>query len=196
MQNKITPSYFPALILLVTAVLACNLPAGPTPVNIQPPQVLPTQNNIPPVESTQPAAASPEALVTTPAPAAPPTEAVIQTNLPTVTLDGGTGYIFSTQQTTKDDRDIWWNAAQIVPNTGYRIVSLGVINSPLEVGALTFPNQSPAFLEPVIGEAFGLEITRDNAKTYAIIRVIKMDSERRIIFDWVYPFNGPVTINP
>lgn len=192
MRNKITPNYFPALILLATAVIACNMPAGSTPINIQPPQVLPTQNDMPPVESTQPVAASPEALVTTPAPA----EAVIQTNLPTITLDGGTGYIFSTQQTTKDDRDIWWNAVQIVPNTGYRIVSLGVINSPLDVGALTFPNQSPAFLEPVIGEAFGLEINRDNAKTYAIIRVIKMDSERRVTFDWVYPFNGAVTINP
>ena len=185
MPGKLTLS----LIILAAAMMACNLPAGPTPTVLQPP----TQAILPPVDPVQSATQSVQPPPTAPL---PPTEVVIQSNLPTVTMDGGTGYIFSSGQLTHDDRDIWWNALQFVPASGYRMVSLGIINSPADVGSLTFANESPQVFEPVLGEGFGVEITRDNQKTYAVIRVLRVDGERRISFDWVYPFNGAVTINP
>jgi len=181
--------YITAPTLLVIAIMACNLPSAPTPAVIQPTQELPQPTQSAPIAPTEPA----------PQPAAEiiqATQTVIQTNLPTMTLEGGTGYIFSTGQTSKDDRDIWWNAVQFVPNTGYRWTSLGIISSPSDVIGLTFTGQSPSVFEPVIGEGYGMEIIRNNETKYAVIRVINIDSDRKVTFDWVYPFAGPVTINP
>jgi hypothetical protein len=47
-----------------------------------------------------------------------------------------------------------------------------------------------------VGEGFGIEIGRGNELTYAVIRVVQIDSERAISFDWVYPFEGNVTAGP
>lgn len=123
-------------------------------------------------------------------------EAAIQTNLPVVVLEGGSGYIFSASQISKDDRDVWWNAVQFVPATGCRMVSLGKIGSPAEIQEITFQGEPAPVLVPAIGEGFGLEISRDDQITYAVIRVVKIDADRSIAFDWVYPYLGKVTIIP
>lgn len=188
MSRKTSRNYFLLPAVFVIAMLACNLPARTAPVAVQLTQEVISQPQAVPIDTPQTVIATPEVILPTAVPE-------IVTNLPIVVMEGGSGYIFSTKEITKDDRDIWWNAVQFVPAGGYRMISLGVVD-PSGVNSLTFSGVTPTTFEPVLGEAYGMEITRDNGKTYAIIRVIKLDSERRVTFDWIYPFAGAVTSNP
>jgi len=186
MRKKPSQGYFIFPAALAIAILACNLPASP--VSVQPTQEVISQPQAVPVDTPQTVIATPEVILPTAVPE-------IATNLPIVVMEGGSGYIFSTKEITKDDRDIWWNAVQFVPAGGYRMVSLGFVD-PTSVNSLTLSGATPTTFEPARGEAFGIEIARDNGKTYAIIRVVKIDSERRVTFDWIYPFAGAVPSNP
>lgn len=192
--------------LLILATLACNIPAGipPTPApdyaaTITAQAILLAQRTPSASQPDVPTPAAtavqvqPSSLPPTTVPA--PTEGVIQSDLPKVTLPGGNGYIFSSQLTSKDDRDIWWNGVQFVPDRTVRMVSLGMIDNPVSVAALSFSGQSPNVLTPVIGEGFGLEIDRDGQMQYAVIRVMQIDAQAAVTFDWVYPFNGSVSSN-
>ncbi len=198
MSKKILFAVIPIIIL------ACNLPGGLMPVST--PNYIATitaqaallaqQTMVSSAQTPSPLIVPTEAIIQPTVAAAPPAEAVIQSSLPTVTMDGGTGYVFSSQAMTKDERDIWWNAAQFVPERTVRMVSLGIINSPADVNSLTFAGASPAVFEPVIGEGYGIEISSNNEKKYGVIRVMKIESDGKITFDWVYPYNGSVTSNP
>ncbi|MBI5943002.1 MAG: hypothetical protein HY864_01425 [Chloroflexi bacterium] len=190
MRRITSRNYFLIPVLFVIVILACNLPAGPVPAQegVNQPQAVP-------VDTVQAAIPTPQTVIATPEIIQPTAVSEITTNLPIVVMEGGSGYIFSTKEITKDDRDIWWNAIQFVPASGYRMISLGVAD-PSGVNSLTFSGVTPTTFEPVLGEVYGIEITRNNGKTYAIIRVIKLDSERRVTFDWIYPFGGAVTSNP
>ncbi|MBK7453022.1 MAG: hypothetical protein IPJ46_04665 [Anaerolineales bacterium] len=193
MSKKILFAVIPIIIL------ACNLPGGLMPVST--PNYIATitaqaallaqQTMVSSAQTPSPLIVPTEAIIQPTVAAAPPAEAVIQSSLPTVTMDGGTGYVFSSQALTKDERDIWWNAAQFVPERKVRMVSLGIINSPADVNSLTFAGASPAVFEPVIGEGYGIEISSNNEKKYAIIRVMKIESDGKITFDWVYPIMDP-----
>ncbi len=128
-------------------------------------------------------------------PQATPPGGIIQTNLPTVTMQGGTGYIFPTRQITSGpgaDRDIWWNASQILPDRSKSMVSLGLISSPADVTRVSFANTADIFV-PTLGEGYALKIDRDGKVSYAIFRIVAMPSERTLTFDYVYPFTGQVT---
>lgn len=188
MSRKTSRNYFLFPAVFVIAILACSLPARPAPVAVQPPQAAP-------VDTVQAAAPTPQTVIATPEVILPTAVPEIVTNLPIVVMEGGTGYIFSSGQVTKDDRDIWWNAAQFVPARECRMISLGVVD-PTGVNSLTFSGVTPTTFEPALGETYGIEITRNNGKTYAIIRVVKIDAERRVTFDWIYPFAGAATSNP
>jgi hypothetical protein len=131
-----------------------------------------------------------------PASSIEPTLEVIQTNFPTVTLDEGSGVIFSSLQITSDDRDVWWNGSEFVPAYGYRIVSLGLIDSLADVDGLNISGGSDGALEASIGEGYGIEITRGGETKYAIIKVVNIDSNNAITFELVYPFSGTVVLNP
>ncbi|MBK8420017.1 hypothetical protein [Candidatus Villigracilis saccharophilus] len=198
MSKKILFAVIPIIIL------ACNIPGGLMPVST--PNYIATitaqaallaqQTMVSSAQTASPLIVPTEAVIQPTVAAAPPPEAVIQSNLPTVTMDGGTGYVFSSQAMTKDERDIWWNAAQFVPERTVRMVSLGIINSPSDINSLTFAGAWQAIFEPVIGEGYGVEISSNDEKKYAVIRVMKIESDGKITFDWVYPYNGPVTSNP
>ena len=198
MSKKILFAVIPIIIL------ACNIPGGIMPVSTPDyvatitaqAALLAQQTMVSSAQTATPLIVPTEAINQPTVAAVPPTEAVIQSNLPTVTMDGGTGYVFSSQALTKDERDIWWNAAQFVPERTVRMVSLGIINSPADVNSLTFVGAPQAVFEPVIGEGYGVEISSNNEKKYAVIRVMKIESDGKITFDWVYPYHGPVTSNP
>ena len=122
----------------------------------------------------------------------------LKTDLPTVTMPGGTGYIFSTQAITSGpevDRDVWWNAAEFVPDK--RMVSLGLISSPADVNEISTAEMAFGGFEPQIGEGFAIEIQRDDQTSYAIIRVLSIVESAdnvTITFDWVYPFRSNVIV--
>jgi len=115
-----------------------------------------------------------------------------QSHLPTVTMKGGSGYIFSTGQATVDDRDIWWNALQFVPASGNRMVLLGQIGSPDNIQSVAFPKETPITLTISQGEGYAVELKRDGRVEYAILRVLAIDSEMAVTFDLVYPYLGEV----
>ena len=121
---------------------------------------------------------------------------LIESNFPEVTLGGGTGYIFSSQQITSDDRDGWWNGVELVPDTDDRIVSLGLIGSLANVNILNFAGSTNSALEAVVGEGYGMEINRAGEIKYAIIKVVNIDGNNKITFELVYPFSGTVSLNP
>ncbi len=76
------------------------------------------------------------------------------------------------------------------------MASLGMITSPADVEEITFAGQSPPVFVPVVGEGFAMEIARGNETNYAVIRVVAIDGDRKITFDWVYPYGGRVTHGP
>jgi hypothetical protein len=119
-------------------------------------------------------------------------KATIQPTHPIVVMLAGSGYIFSTQQISKEDRDIWWNAVQFVPSRDSSMVSLGKVNSLENINTISFTGEKALVLVPTIGEGFGVEISRNNELNYAIIRVIEIDSEFTITFEYIYPFLGKV----
>jgi hypothetical protein len=174
MQRKPTVLLLSAFVSTMMLAFACNLPAA-APPSTEPPTL---------------------AAVPTEASSSEATGQAIETGLPVVTLEGGSGYIFSSQLVSTDDRDIWWNAVQWVPATGDRMVSLGIISSPADVQEITFPGQTEMTLVPALGEGFGIEMSRGGQMTYAVIRVVQIDSDLAIAFDWVYPFEGNVTSGP
>ncbi len=118
-----------------------------------------------------------------------PEEAVITpSGAPQLTLKGGSGYLFKSSETVTGsaDRDIWWNAVYFVPNS--LIGSLGVLNSPGDVRQIKASALKPDQIQPVPGEVYAVEVTRSNI--YAILRVLSIDSENNITFEYVYPFDG------
>ncbi len=111
---------------------------------------------------------------------------------PTVVMLAGSGYIFSAQQISKEDRDIWWNAVQFVPSRDCSMVSLGKVNSLENIKTISFTGEKALVVVPTIGEGFGIEISRNNEIKYAIIRVIEIDTEFTITFEYIYPYLGKV----
>ena len=173
-------------LMIVFSGFACNFPTS-TDSNPEPTQTLPAPNTI--IES-------PPATEQVDLPPPSSVDPVIQTDLPTVILEGGTGYIFSIQQITSEDRDIWWNSSEIIPANCItyrlcRMVSLGQISSPADVTQIVTDEMSVEIFEPVVGEGFAIEIERDGIFQYAIFRVISLEN-RVLTFDWVYPFVGEI----
>lgn len=192
--------HFIVLLTLAAAMLACNLPgAQPSPTSPPKPTLPPSQPTQPP--ATQPATLQPPKLTLQPQPTQPPATLQppkltlqiqpVKTESALVTLQGGSGYIFSTRVITKDDRDIWWNADELVPDNGYRMISLGKISSLAQVKELVFPAKTPPVLVPSVGEGFGIEIKRSPKTTYALMRIVKLENQV-ITFEWLYPFTGTV----
>jgi len=167
-----------ALSALLLATLACNAGAANPPMLSE----TPTSTLIPLVYAPTTAPID-----------SPPGGEVIQTDLPTFTLEGGMGYAFAARQVTNDDWDVYWNNDQLLPRnrTVTRMVSLGIISSPADVTTVSFAAPADVFT-PTLGEGFALEIDRDNAITYAIIRLVAMDPAAGLTFDFVYPYTGGV----
>lgn len=168
-MNKNISPIFIILIVLLLAALACNIPTGLT--NTGSP-VISGDNPLPVI--TQP-------LVE------------VLSGLPTVTMDGGTGYLFPSGEITSGDdadRDIWWNASQFVPAT--LMGSLGQIDNLSAVNEITTSSLTFGSFVPTAGEAFAVEVSRDGQVTYGLMRVVNIDSEMNITFEWVYPFAGQV----
>ncbi len=119
-------------------------------------------------------------------------KATIQPTRQSVVMFAGSGYIFTTQQISKEDRDIWWNAVQFVPSRDCSMVSLGKVNSLENINTISFTGEKALVIVPTIREGFGVEISRNSELKYAIIRVIEIDSEFTITFEYIYPFLGKV----
>jgi hypothetical protein len=189
-KMKIINKRLTLLIILISIVYACNLSSRTAQTQktqiitktIES-QLLPTRNIIVNTATIQQS------------PTMTNTKEII-TTLPIIELEGGNGYIFFNKTITHDDRDIWWNAVQFVPVSSNRMVSLGIIENPSEVKNSVFNSAKGGSYEAKVGEGFGVEISRNNEIKYAIIRVIKIDDKRKITFDWIYPFEGSVKINP
>lgn len=175
--------------IIIFAGIACYLPtaiAALPETTLDPPALEISVSEAPPItESSIP-----------PAPTLGE-QTYIDTDLPTVSMLGGTGYIFSTQQNIAEgDRDIWWNSYGIIPgrqgdNMYARMISLGQIGVPTNVDQISIAGMTDAELEPVPGEGIAIEIDRDGVIKYAIIRVVSIN-DRVLTFDWVYPFAGEV----
>jgi hypothetical protein len=168
-MNKNVSSISIVLIVLLLAALACNIPTGQT--NTGSP-VISGDNPLPVV--TQP-------------------PVVVLSGLPIITMDGGTGYLFPSGEITSGDnadRDIWWNASQFVPAT--LMGSLGQIDNLSAVTGITASSLTFGTFVPTTGEGFAVEVSRDGQKTYALMRVVNIDSELVITFEWIYPFAGQV----
>lgn len=179
------------ILSIISAVIfagfACNLPTPTT--------VSPGTTEIPPLQSTSALEVPPVTeIIEPPPPTSEPT--FIQTDLPTVILNGGTGYIFSSQQILTDDRDIWWNSSEIIPvgqgaTPFARMVSLGQIGSPAELFQISTDGMGGGAFKPILGEGFAIEIDRDGVIQYAIFRVVSLEG-RILTFDWVFPYLGDV----
>jgi hypothetical protein len=110
------------------------------------------------------------------------------------TMNGGTGYIFSTGRITQGmgvDRDIWWNSREFVP--GKRMYSLGQISNVLDIAQIASGHFKFKAFEPELQEGYAVEIKRNQETTYAIIQVISIAEDRSITFEWRYPYDGQVT---
>ena len=186
-RNKRIAPMITMISMIIIVSLACNLPTSTT--------VAPDITDIP----SLPDDSAPEALPTNESiETQPPTseQPFIETELPTFSMSGGSGYIFSTQQSSSEDRDIWWNSSGIVPSalitvSYVRLESLGQIGSPAEVAQINTQGMISEEFEPVLGEGFAIEIERDGVFQYAIIRVVSLEN-RILTFDWVYPFAGEI----
>jgi hypothetical protein len=197
--------FAPILIIIFLLTAACALPvtltvgATPVPVDVEATLIAIGVQQTLSALSPNPAdnLSATEAVLP---PAVLPTEPVAQVNtplpveshLPKVTMTGGTGYIFSTGQVTVDDRDIWWNALQFVPASGYRMVLLGQIGSPDSIQGVTFPKETPTTHTISQGEGYAVELKRDGKVEYAVLRVLSIDSGMAVTFDLVYPYLGEV----
>ena len=125
---------------------------------------------------------------------ATPRGGVIATNLPTVTLQAGNGYIFLSKQITSGtgaDRDIWWNRIDLEPAPRKSGISLGIINSPSDVNSVSFTPGADVFT-PTLGEGFFLRINRGGTVTYAIFRIVALKPSGELTFDYIYPYRGQV----
>jgi len=170
----------PAILIPALLALACNFPAKVTPAGGMPSPQSPTPDTAGPALTGE----------------APTEDAIPLSGLPVAVLEGGSGYIFSTGQVSKDDRDVWWNAAQLVPDTTCRMISLGPIGNPADILEIAFPAETPGTVEPRVGEGYALEVSCRSAVEYAVIKAVKIDADLRITFEWVYPFGGKVTAAP
>lgn len=171
-----------ALAILLFASLACNIPSN-DPSIPDPDPTIANEVEPEPSEVYQPDVPTEDTLD------------IIETNLPTVTMNGGSGYIFSTQSSTSGqgaDRDIWWNSVEFIMSRSSNIISLGEINSPSEVTQISISETSDNNVRPAIGEGFAIRIVRDGTVTYAIIRILTVTPFESITFDWIYPYVGQV----
>jgi len=150
-------------IAIFLAVLACNRPVA----NTQPPSM------------TEPAAQTDDG------------GQIVPSGLPTLTLQGGSGYLFDTAQvvTGSNDRDVWWNAVELVP--GSRMTSLGIMDDPSAVSQVSLNTLSRDQDEPAPGEVYVVEVTPDT--DFAILRVLSFGPDREITLEYLYPFTGAIT---
>lgn len=94
---------------------------------------------------------------------------VVLSGLLTVTMDEGTGYLFSTREITSGDnadRDIWWNASQFVP--AMLMGSLGQLDDLSAVTEITVSSQSFGTFIPAVKETFAVEVNHDRQMTHAL----------------------------
>jgi hypothetical protein len=149
MNSKLKKGILSAFLTLPLFIFACNFHVGITAAAGDTPEAKTIQSTIHPAATD---------------------EAAIQTSLPVVVLEKGSGYIFSTGKISKDDRDLWWNAVQFVRATGCRMVSLGKIGRPADMEEIRFQGNLAPVLVPTIGEGFDIEYS-------ATIRLITRLSE-------------------
>jgi hypothetical protein len=116
--------------------------------------------------------------------------AISPSGAPIITLEGGSGYLFQSSSTVtgSNDRDIWWNAVYFVPNS--LMMSFGVINSPNDIKEISVSAMKRDQVAPVLGGVYAVEV--ENSNSYAIIRVLSIDSEAKISFEYIYPFGGEI----
>lgn len=68
------------------------------------------------------------------------------------------------------------------------LTSLGVLKSPGDVRQINVSDLKPDQVQPVPGEVYAVEVARSNI--YAIVRVLSIDSEVKITFEYLYPYEG------
>jgi hypothetical protein len=106
-------------------------------------------NQLPPTPSPTPTVAK--------TPTATPTPQIIPGGT-SLTMQAGTGIIFSPFEISAGDRDVWWNGIEFVPGTGVEMQSLGAFTS-----ASDLPSEPPANVDglpvfvPSAGELFALQ---------------------------------------
>jgi hypothetical protein len=109
----------------------------------------------------------------------------------TVTLVGGSGYIFEGAKTSTDDRDLWWNGVSMIPSTGIAsTVKMSFLGQTADLAAMTDLKIATMTSEqrfPQAGEAFALEIKRpfDAQPRYALIRVTSISPA--LALEYFYP---------
>jgi hypothetical protein len=68
------------------------------------------------------------------------------------------------------------------------MVSLGLIGSLADIDEINFSGGTDGAFQPLVTEGFGIKISRCGEVKYAAIRVLNIDSARKITFELVYPF--------
>ncbi len=134
--------------------------------------------------------AGPEEPASTDLPPEPPVEQDLPGGLHTLTLQAGSGYLFDTAEIVvgSNDRDIWWNRIELVPEN--RMGSLGILDDISQIDqAAGWILESKPFV-PAVGEAFLVEVTAETE--YAILRVLSFGGEGEISFEYMFPFEGAV----
>ena len=135
-----------------------------------------------------------------PAQTQPPLGAILPSpGLPTLTLEGGSGFVFSAQRNTNpgEDYDIWWNNAEIVALGSHSyIISLGVLGNLSEVDQIDAQGMTSGALVPSPGEGFALKIEKGEGFEYALIRMLKLEAPNLIVLEYIYPFQGSIIGNP
>ena len=210
------PGMLAGIAALMTAVGGCIAILLTNPILVGflfPSPVPPIATTLPPIATTLPPIPTTiilEASATLPAPVSPsstaivfestpilpssstPAPTLIASNLPTITLRPGSGFIFESQKITSGmgvDRDVWWNGVELIPN--YRMYSLGPVSNPQDIVEISPGNFSLGVFSPTIGEGFAIEVNRQTNPEYAIIRVLSVKEYDDITFEWLYPYSGP-----
>jgi len=159
-----------AVCILLLATLACNLPNRGS-------------NDSPAISGDNPLPGGDQ----------PPV--VAGSGLPTVTMPGGTGYIFSTGEITSGEgalRDIWWNASQFVPDRIMGMASLGIVDDLASVSQISDSTLVFGTFVGNEGEAYAVKVVRDGATVYALIRVLSFSDDMDVTFEYIYPYTGNV----
>jgi hypothetical protein len=171
------------VLVLVLSNAACTLPDVQT-VNTMPLETQIALTVAVEFENSQPAATS------APAATEAPSNELTSSGYPTIELDGGSGYLFASNTISIDDRDVWWNAIEFVPDTKMSLINN--IADLQDVDAINLGMLTYGSYEVHLGDVYAIEIDRDrdgSADAYAVIRVLKVENGN-VTFEYRYPFDG------
>lgn len=176
--------------LVLCFIMACNLPR-PTPIPTSDPSQGVQATTAPALESTQSvnlAFTAIPTLIPTVEPSPVPTQLPLGGE-PLLVMQPGSGYVFGTALVVhgSDDRDIWWNGLQIVPN-----FKLAMLGPTIDLSAINQISQSAMveqLVEPVPGEAYAFPTLDDQ---YALIRIMAINAQTGLTIEWLYPYAGQV----